>query len=363
MNDLVKPTIITMGEPGGIGVEIALKAFLSRHEVGLKPSILLSCPNHASQIQALFFPSLSLEFISPQTPHEKITEIWEHSLPVMPLSNQVSTNLGFAEAKNAAAVIESITTGFHLVEQEYASSLVTAPIQKSSLQEAGFQFPGHTEFLESLSQKAGFKDAFSIMLLASDTLNVVPLTIHIPLKDVVQNISKERIISLTSRLYEELKLKFGINNPHIAMTGLNPHAGEDGRMGLEEKNIIIPAIKQLQSEGVNVTGPYPADTMFHKAAREQYDCALAMYHDQALIPIKTLDFDEGVNITLGLPIIRTSPDHGTALDIAEKAIARPQSMINAIKYAQKLGSGRDYLVRSAPIDLHCERTRKRWNYL
>ena len=336
MDSLIKPTIITMGEPGGIGVEITLKAFLSRQEAGLKPCILLGCPHHITNIQARFFPSLCLELVSPQTSPEKIAQIWEDALPIMPLSNQVSTNLGFAEAKNAAAVIESIKTGFDLVIQKYASSLVTSPIQKSSLQEAGFQFPGHTEFLESLAQKAGFKDAFSIMLLASDELNVVPLTIHIPLQEVAHNISKERIMCLTKRLYKELKLKFGFDNPHIAMTGLNPHAGEEGRMGLEEKNIIIPAIKQLQSDGVNVTGPYPADTMFHKAARDNYDCALAMYHDQALIPIKTLNFDEGVNITLGLPIIRTSPDHGTALDIAEKAIARPQSMINAIKYAQKL---------------------------
>lgn len=330
----LKPTFISMGEPGGIGCEIVLASFLLRHQEKLSPFVLIACPEYISQLCKELKWDISFKIISPDTPSSEISLIWQHHLPILPLSQPVTFSLGQADPENAAAVIEAIATGFTLVEQGIGSALVTAPIQKSSLQEAGFKYPGHTEYLEHLSIDAGYDEARSVMMLASKELKVVPLTIHIPLKDVPTAISSKLIITTTKMIVSELRHKFSIPNPRIAICGLNPHAGEAGKMGQEDITIIQPAIATLKSDGLSVTGPHPADSLFHKSARAHYDCVLAMYHDQALIPIKTIAFDQGVNVTLGLPIIRTSPDHGTALDIAGKRIARPHSMISAIQLAQ-----------------------------
>ena len=215
---------------------------------------------------------------------------------------------------------------------------MTNPISKEVLYKSGFKHPGHTEYLAELGTELTGKETKSVMMLASDELRVVPVTIHIALKDVPQALTQSEIIRTIKTTVQDLTTYFNIKQPRIAVAGLNPHAGENGNMGLEEIETIIPAIQSLKQEGYNVTGPHPADTMFHARARQNYDAVVAMYHDQALIPLKTLDFDKGVNVTLGLPFIRTSPDHGTAFDIAGKGIANPQSLIEAIKLASHMAA-------------------------
>jgi 4-hydroxythreonine-4-phosphate dehydrogenase len=233
-------------------------------------------------------------------------------------------------------VIQSIKTGVELVTSGKAAALCTAPIHKKALIDgAGFAYPGHTEFLAAL----GGVDHV-VMMLASAALRVVPATIHIPLSAVPKVLTPDhlrRVITLTDR---GLRDQFGLTAPRIAVTGLNPHAGEGGAMGQEEGDWIEALIREMQTEGYRLTGPHPADTLFHAAARARYDAAIAMYHDQALIPIKTLDFDKGVNVTLGLPFIRTSPDHGTAFDIAGKGLANPSSLIEALRLAQTMAKTR-----------------------
>ena len=221
------------------------------------------------------------------------------------------------------------------VQTNRASAIVTAPIHKKVLKDgASFAYPGHTEFLEALAGT----DNQAVMMLASDQLRVVPTTIHIALQDVPKALTPG-LLRETIRITDDgLRRQFGLGSPRLAVAGLNPHAGEGGAMGEEEQDWITQVVYDLADEGIDVTGPWPADTMFHKAARNKYDAAIAMYHDQALIPIKTLDFDKGVNVTLGLPFIRTSPDHGTAFDIAGKGIASPTSMIEACKMAWKMAA-------------------------
>ena len=241
---------------------------------------------------------------------------------------------GVAQPGHAQGVIDVIARAVDLVQQGAASAVCTAPIHKKALQDgAGFAYPGHTEYLAAL---AGVDDV--VMMLASDQLRVVPATIHIALDQVPKMLTPSglrRTIEITA---QSLRDRFGIARPRIAVAGLNPHAGEGGSMGRQEIDWIAPLILEMQSEGYALAGPLPADTMFHAAARQNYDAAIAMYHDQALIPIKTLDFDRGVNVTLGLPFVRTSPDHGTAFDIAGQGRANPTSMIEAIKLAWRMGS-------------------------
>ncbi len=216
-----------------------------------------------------------------------------------------------------------------------ASAVVTNPIAKAVLYGAGFRFPGHTEFLGDLA-KAWGDPAFPVMMIWSETLAVVPVTIHIPLAEAARSLSADLIVRTARVVDRDLRARFGIARPRLALAGLNPHAGEGGAMGREEIAIIAPAIKQLRAEGIDAVGPCPADTMFHAKARARYDVALTMYHDQGLIPVKTLAFDEGVNVTLGLPFVRTSPDHGTAFDIAGTGCANPASLIAALKLADRL---------------------------
>jgi 4-hydroxythreonine-4-phosphate dehydrogenase len=229
-------------------------------------------------------------------------------------------------------VIDAIETGVSLVQSGAASALCTAPIHKKALIDgADFAYPGHTEFLAALAGRSRV-----VMMLASEQLRVVPATIHIPLSQVPSRLTPDLLRDTIAITADGLRRQFGIPHPRIAVAGLNPHAGEGGKMGREELDWIAPLLADLTPDGYTVTGPHPADTMFHAAARARYDAAIAMYHDQALIPIKTLDFDRGVNVTLGLPFIRTSPDHGTALDIAGKGMANPTSLIEALKLAQRM---------------------------
>jgi 4-hydroxythreonine-4-phosphate dehydrogenase len=256
----------------------------------------------------------------------------------MPLEASVSAEAGKPDSTSAPSVIESIETAVRLVRAGEARAVITNPIAKHVLYDAGFQHPGHTEFLAALAGQDG-NTYHPVMMLWSEELAVVPVTVHIPLSSVPSVLTTELIV-LTGRIVaRELKERFGLARPRLALAGLNPHAGESGAMGMEDQAVITPAIMALRAEGIAVSGPLPADTMFHARARKSYDAALAMYHDQALIPIKTIAFDEAVNVTLGLPFVRTSPDHGTAFDIAGKGIARPDSLIAAIKLAARLGSG------------------------
>ena len=238
-------------------------------------------------------------------------------------------------ARNAAATIESISRAVEAVRAGHARAVVTNPIAKAALYEAGFGFPGHTEFLGELAKDWG-EPGFPVMMIWSRTLAVVPVTIHIALAEAPRALSTELIVKTARIVDHDLRHRFGIARPRLAFAGLNPHAGESGAMGREEITIIAPAIAALRAEGVDAVGPLPADTMFHANARARYDVAVTMYHDQGLIPVKTLAFDEGVNVTLGLPFVRTSPDHGTAFDIAGKGIANPASLIAALRLADRL---------------------------
>ncbi len=244
-------------------------------------------------------------------------------------------NLGAPTRATPQRRSKSIARAVQAVRDGAARAVVTNPIAKAVLYDAGFRFPGHTEYLGELA-KAWGQAAFPVMMIWSETLAVVPVTIHIPLSEAPKALSAE-LIAKTARVVDhDLRARFGLARPQLAVAGLNPHAGEGGAMGSEESTIIAPALEILRAEGIDVIGPLPADTMFHADARARYDVALTMYHDQGLIPVKTLAFDEGVNVTLGLPFVRTSPDHGTAFDIAGKGIANPSSLIAALKLADRL---------------------------
>lgn len=324
--------LLTQGDPAGIGPELALRAWLLRKERALPPFAVLSDPaflERVAQSQGWNVPIMGVETA-------QIPSVFPNALPVIPLSVPVSAEPGRPDAGAAASVVESIEKAVQLVRQGAASALVTNPIAKHVLYEAGFRHPGHTEYLAALASEGRDETFHPVMMLWSEQLAVVPVTVHIPLANVPSALTTDLIV-LTGRIVaRELRERFGIANPRLALAGLNPHAGENGAMGAEDDGVITPAIEILRQEGIDTAGPLPADTMFHARARSRYDAALAMYHDQALIPIKTIAFDEAVNVTLGLPFVRTSPDHGTAFDIAGQGIARPDSLIAAIRLAARL---------------------------
>ncbi|WP_272008430.1 4-hydroxythreonine-4-phosphate dehydrogenase PdxA [Roseovarius sp. ZX-A-9] len=319
----LRPIAVSCGEPAGIGPELAHKAWAA---LGTDlPFFLIGDPAHvtAGPIVKINDPT-------------QAAEAAQDGLPVLPHAFDGPLTPGTPNPSHAAAVISAIARGVDLVQSGAASALCTAPIHKKALQDgAGFAHPGHTEYLAHL---AGI--ARVVMMLASDQLRVVPATIHIPLSDVPAALTRELLTETLRITHAGLIRDFGIPTPRIAVAGLNPHAGEGGKMGSEEITLITPVLEALRAEGLDLRGPLSADTMFHAAARAGYDAAVAMYHDQALIPIKTLDFDRGVNVTLGLPFIRTSPDHGTALDIAGQGIANPSSMIEALKMAARMAAAR-----------------------
>ena len=317
------PIIITPGEPAGIGAEISLKAW----QAGMKNICLMGDPDHITRtaqslgIKANFYEINTPSLYKPDT----------SALAIIPLSWKKMPIAGHPDPVNAPVVIDAIRQAVLWSQSGTAAGVVTNPIQKSCLNEAGFGFPGHTEYLSSL---ATTMPGGPLMMLACDKLRVVPATVHIPLKEVSNSISTDLIIKKCTLMHHCLQANFGIQYPRIAICGLNPHAGEDGQMGEEDITVIVPAIHQLVSSGINATGPHPADTLFHTEARETYDAVLGMYHDQVLIPLKTIDFFGGVNITFGLDFVRTSPDHGTGLDIAGSGVARADSIIAAINMAK-----------------------------
>ncbi len=255
----------------------------------------------------------------------------------MPLKEDcAAARLGAPNAATAAAVLEAIERAAALVQSGAASALVTNPIHKSVLMEAGFAHAGHTEYLGELSGPG----TRAVMMLAGPSLKVVPVTVHIPLAEVPRRLTREAIVETGRITAEALARDFAIERPRLVVAGLNPHAGEEGKIGSEDREVIAPAVEQLRLEGIEAKGPLPGDTLFHEAARAHYDAALCMYHDQALIPVKTLDFDRGVNVTLGLPFVRTSPDHGTAFDIAADGGGSAVSLIEAIRLAGVMARSR-----------------------
>ena len=327
------PLALTMGEPSGIGPEITLKAWTARGPEGLPPFFVIGNTDLYAGLARSLGLDISLKGI---TRSEEALAIFDTALPVLPIELDSPVIPGTISPANSHAVIRSIDMACDLAMNGAAGGLVTNPIHKRALYEAGLKAPGHTEYL---SQRSG--GAMPVMMLSCPGLRVVPVSVHEPLRDVAMSLTTDMIAEKGIILARALKNDLGIERPRIAVAGLNPHAGEEGHIGREEIDIIGPAMKIMaQEEGVELLGPLPPDTMFHAAARARYDAALCMYHDQALIPIKTIDFERGVNTTLGLPIIRTSPDHGTALDIAGQGIASPLSLIEAIKLAHEIASHR-----------------------
>lgn len=314
-----------MGEPGGVAPEITLKAWRELRDSGLV-FFIIAAPN-------IFDINAPIKVINNTN---DAAGIFNNSLPVLPLENDVDAIFGVAARENSPAVIESIKRAVRFALDGRASAVVTNPIQKSALSSAGFKFPGHTEYLADLTEKYCLDDKRirgPVMMLAGPTLRTVPVTIHKSVRDACASLTTPLIINTAQIVHEALISDFGIEKPRLTISGLNPHAGEDGLMGMEDGLIIAPAVDELLARGIDAIGPLPADTMFHKDAREKYDAAICMLHDQALIAAKTLAFYDAINVTLGLPIIRTSPDHGTALGIAGKNEARADSLIAAIKLA------------------------------
>jgi 4-hydroxythreonine-4-phosphate dehydrogenase len=326
------PLALTMGEPAGIGGEIALKAWLDLRD-DLPSFYLIDDPDRlASLARRLDWP---VPIRPIDAPHHA-PSVFAEELPVLPIDMTVRAEPGRPDPADAPAILSAIETAVRHVRNGRAAALVTNPIQKDSLYRAGFHHPGHTEYLAELAQ-AG---AAPIMMLVCPGLRVVPVTIHLALRRAIESLSSAAIVHAGRITDAALRRDFGVGSPILAFAGLNPHAGEAGSLGREEIEIIEPAVAELRAAGIDARGPLPPDTMFHAEARGTYDAALCMYHDQALIPIKTIDFYGGVNVTLGLPFVRTSPDHGTALAIAGRGIARADSLIAALRLAAEMAARR-----------------------
>lgn len=330
-----QPIAVTMGDPRGIGFEITTKAWLERKRQNLPPFILIGSADPRKTCKAKILSDVPIQMVDEL---KNANEVFNHALPVYTPMNFPPSDTNATKEQLAASIFQSIETAVELCEQQHCRAIVTNPIHKKSLWDAGFSFPGHTEFLEKLcSKKNNYK---SVMMLMNDKLKVIPLTIHIALSQVASTISTQMIVEIGELAAKAMQSDFKIEKPKIAVAALNPHGGEDGGLGREEIEIIQPAIDILKNNGIAVSGPFPADTLFHEERRTTYDVCLCMYHDQALIPLKTIDFHTGVNVTLGLPIVRTSPDHGTAFDIAGQNRADPSSFIQAIKVAGQISERR-----------------------
>ena len=325
------PLAISMGEPAGIGPDLILRLYAERERHGLPPFILFG--------NAGFLRSraerLGLDIAMAETGATEAAAAFATRLPVHHIEGLVSDTPGSASPVSAHVVIDSITAAVEHTLHGACRGLVTAPIHKGALYASGFKHPGHTEFLAALCAN-GAPPRLPVMMLAHDGLRVVPVTIHVPLADVPRLLTADLIATTVRTVEHDLRGRFKIAEPRLAVTGLNPHAGEGGTIGLEEGDIIGPALSQLQAEEINVEGPFPADTLFYEPHWRCYDAVIAMYHDQALIPIKTLAFDSAVNVTLGLPIVRTSPDHGTAFDLAGTGGVSASSFLAAIRLADTL---------------------------
>jgi 4-hydroxythreonine-4-phosphate dehydrogenase len=330
---MAKPLALTSGEPAGIGPDIAIEAWLLRDELKLPAFYLLGDRDHLARRAKALGIKVELACVGA----EEASATFADALPVVATGHAASAEPGRPDQSSADAALGSIRQAVGDVVAGRASAVVTNPIAKSVLYRAGFRHPGHTEFLAELAATAG-RPPHPVMMLWSPALAVVPVTIHLSLREAIAQLSSELIVTTARIVVAGLRARFGLVHPRLAVSGLNPHAGEDGSLGTEDRTIVAPAVEILRGEGIDIRGPLPADTMFHDAARKTYDCAICMYHDQALIPIKTLAFDDAVNVTLGLPFIRTSPDHGTAFDIAGTGKANPSSLIAALRLAARMAA-------------------------
>jgi 4-hydroxythreonine-4-phosphate dehydrogenase len=332
MSAMTLPLAVSMGEPAGIGGEIALRAWLELRD-DLPPFYLIDDPDRlASLARRLDWPVPIRSIDAP----DRAPAVFADVLPVLPIGAAIRAQPGRPDPADAPAILGAIRTAVRDIRNGRCAALVTNPIQKESLYRAGFHHPGHTEYLAELAG-AG---TVPIMMLVSPGLRVVPVTIHVALRRAIESLSTAAIVHAGRITEAALRRDFGVGSPVLAVAGLNPHGGEAGSLGREEIEIIEPALVELRAGGIDARGPLPPDTMFHAEARGAYDAALCMYHDQALIPIKTIDFYGGVNVTLGLPFVRTSPDHGTALAIAGRGTARPDSLIAALRLAAEMAARR-----------------------
>ena len=316
------PLAVAMGDPAGIGPEIIAKAWERREAFGLPPFFAVGT---CAAVRAVWRGRVH-EISDPGEARDCFAE----ALPVLRVSDASSFTPGAPDLDGARNALDSLEIAVGLTRSGAASGLVTGPVSKSQLYAIGFNHPGQTEFV---AERCGVASDVVAMMLVGPDLRTVPVTVHVPVREVSNLLTVERIVAKTRATVRGLQRQFGIEQPRIAVAGLNPHAGEEGAIGREEIESIAPAIEKLREEGLDVSGPYPADTMFHARARARYDAAICMYHDQALVPLKTLYFDEGVNMTLGLPIVRTSPDHGTAFGLAGRTQAEPGAMVAAIRTA------------------------------
>ena len=328
------PLALTLGEPAGIGPDITFAAWRRRAELGLPPFYLLADPAFVARRAERIAPDTPVAVVKPAA----ATAAFATALPVVDIAVPVSAEPGRPDQSSAPAALAAIRRAVADVCVGGAAAVVTNPVAKNVLYRSGFPEPGHTEYLGKLAEEATGVAAHPVMMLWSPELAVVPVTIHLALKDVIARLSESLVFETGRIVARDLRERFGIARPRLAIAGLNPHAGEDGALGDEDLTVVRPAVDRLKAEGIDARGPLPADSLFHEAARASYDVALAMYHDQALIPIKTLAFDHAVNVTLGLPFVRTSPDHGTAFDIAGTGRADPASLIAALRLAAKLSS-------------------------
>lgn len=319
---MIRPLAISMGDPAGIGPEIISKAWAARRDADLLPFVAVGDARAVERVWT--GPIVRVSDMA------AAVAAFDEALPILSVDDAGEIRPGQPDVEGARCALHSLELAVGLVRSEAASALVTGPVSKAQLYDIGFNHPGQTEFV---AERCGVSGANAVMMLAGPSLRVVPITTHVPLADVSGLLSVDLIVAKGRATARGLCRNFGISTPRLAFAGLNPHAGESGAIGREEIDLIEPAIAQLRAEGIDATGPFAADTLFHPRARAAYDAALCCYHDQALVPIKTLHFDEGVNITLGLPIVRTSPDHGTAFGIAGQDVAHPGAMIAAIAMA------------------------------
>ncbi len=325
-----RPLVLTLGEPAGVGPEIVARAWESLRAGGAPFALIGDASLAAAHGPVRVIGDLA-----------EAATAFASALPVLDMPLPAPVRPGHPDPANAGAVADWIERGVDLCLSGEASGLVTAPIAKAPLYAAGFRFPGHTEFIAELTADAPFAGTRGpVMMLTARDLRACLVTIHVPLDQVPQLVTADRVCRTARVVHEAMKRDFGIAAPRLALAALNPHAGEGGALGLQEIEVLRPAVELLRAEGIRITDPLPADSLFHDEARATYDAAVCLYHDQALIPVKTLDFWGGVNATLGLPIVRTSPDHGTGFDIAGKGVARPDSLIAAIRLATEMAAAR-----------------------
>jgi 4-hydroxythreonine-4-phosphate dehydrogenase len=323
---------LTLGEPAGIGPDLALAVWRRRRELDVPEFYIVADPDFLQRRAKRLGLDIPIATVTPAA----ATTTFSSALPVAALGVEATAEPGVPDRSSAAAAIASIRRAVADVIAGKAAAIVTNPVAKNVLYDSGFAEPGHTEFLATLVQEATGKTLRPVMMLWSPELAVVPVTIHLPLREIFHHLSTGLVVETGRIVARDLATRFRIARPRLAVAGLNPHAGENGALGEEDRAIVAPAVARLVADGIDARGPLPADTMFSEHVRATYDVALCMYHDQALIPIKTLAFEHAVNVTLGLPFVRTSPDHGTAFDIAGTGKADPSSLVAALQLAARL---------------------------